>query len=110
MQSKKSRRYVQTVLSGLSEEGIEKLSPAAAAASRLLKSDMSLTSVYSQLVSCQEELTTAKTENNRMNAYLDQILAEIEERAPALKQQREDYERAVEAVSMLTSGSSTVIS
>lgn len=87
---------------GLTEEGIEKLSPSAAAASKLLKSGMSLTQIYSQLVTCQEELIQAKDDNTRLNSYLDQILKEIEERAPIMKQQREDYERAVDAVSSLT--------
>jgi hypothetical protein len=61
-------------LSGLSPEGIEKLSPSAAAASKLLKTGMSLTQVFSQLVSCQEELLAAKDENTRLNSYLEQIL------------------------------------
>lgn len=43
-----------------------------------------------------------KDENKRLNTYLDSILAEIEERAPVLKRQREDYETAVNAVSSLT--------
>ncbi|KAK2186358.1 hypothetical protein NP493_203g01012 [Ridgeia piscesae] len=55
----------------LSEEGIEALSPSAAAASRLLKSGMTLTQ-------------------------------EIEEKAPIMKAQREDYEHALQAVSQLT--------
>jgi nucleoprotein TPR len=64
------------------------LSPAAAAASKLLKTGMSLTQVYSQLVSCQEELLTAEDEKRRLNTYLEQILCDIEQRAPALKRQR----------------------
>ena len=61
-------------LLGLSPEGIENLSPSAAAASKLLKSGMSLTQVYTQLVTCQEELIGAKDENARLNTYLEQIL------------------------------------
>jgi hypothetical protein len=49
---------------------------------------MSLTQVYSQLVSCQEELLTAEDEKRRLNTYLEQILCDIEQRAPALKRQR----------------------
>ncbi len=89
-------------ISGLSAETIESLSPSAAAASKLLKSGMSLTQVFSQLVACQEELLASKDENTRLNTYLEQILKEIEQRAPALKQQREEYDRAVAAVSSLT--------
>ncbi|XP_040583624.1 nucleoprotein TPR [Lepeophtheirus salmonis] len=87
---------------GLSAEGIENLSPSAAAASRLMKPGMTLTQIYAQLVAVNEELICEKDETQRLNTYLDQILAEIEERAPILKQQRDDYERAVSSVSRLT--------
>jgi len=87
---------------GLTEEGIECLSPSAAAASRMLKSGVTITGIYSQMVNLSEELAVEKEENKRLNLYLDQILLEIEERAPMLKQQREDYERAVGAVGGLT--------
>ena len=68
----------------------------------MLKAGVTVTGIYSQMVSLQEELAVEKEENKRLNLYLDQILLEIEERAPMLKQQREDYERAVAAVGGLT--------
>ncbi|QQP57709.1 Translocated promoter region_ nuclear basket protein [Caligus rogercresseyi] len=43
-----------------------------------------------------------KDETKRLNTYLDQILVEIEERAPILKQQRDDYERVVSTINRLT--------
>ena len=87
---------------GLTEDDVERLSPSAAAASKLLKGGITLTQIYSQLVASQEELLAQKDENARLNSYLDQILKEIESRAPGLKRQREDYERAVAAVESLT--------
>ena len=87
---------------GLTEDDVERLSPSAAAASKLLKGGITLTQIYSQLVASQEELLSQKDENARLNTYLDQILKEIESRAPGLKRQREDYERAVAAVESLT--------
>lgn len=87
---------------GLTEEGIQALSPAAAAASKLIKGGLSLTQVYSQLVSCQEELLNKEDENRRLNTYLEQILMDIEQRAPALKRQRDEYERAVQTVGQMT--------
>ena len=87
---------------GLTEEGIQALSPAAAAASKLIKSNMSLTQVFSQLVACQEELLAAEDEKRRLNSYLEQILSDIEQRAPALKKQRDEYERAVTTVNDLS--------
>ena len=83
---------------GLTEDGINQLSPAAAAASKMIKSGMSLTQVYTQLVSCQEELLNAKDENRQLNTYIEQILSDIEERAPAFKRQRDDYDSALETI------------
>jgi nucleoprotein TPR len=53
--------------------------------------------VWSQ-VGLSEELAQEKEENRRLNAYMDQILLEIEERAPVLRQQRENYEMAMATV------------
>ena len=87
---------------GLSEASIECLSPSAAQASKLLKSGVTVTGIYSQMVGLGEELQAEKSETQRLNLYIEQILHEIEERAPLLKQQREDYEKAVAAVGGLT--------
>ena len=87
---------------GLSEASIECLSPSAAQASKLLKSGVTVTGIYSQMVGLGEELQAEKAETQRLNLYIEQILHEIEERAPLLKQQREDYEKAVAAVGGLT--------
>ncbi len=83
---------------GLTEDGIECLSPSAAQASRLLKSGITLTGIYSQMVGISEELAQEKEENKRLNSYMDQILLEIEERAPILRQQRDNYEMAMATV------------
>jgi nucleoprotein TPR len=87
---------------GLSEDSIECLSPSAAQASRLLKSGITVTGIYSQMVALGEELAAEKAETQRLGLYIEQILHEIEERAPLLRQQREDYEKAVAAVGGLT--------
>ena len=98
-----ANKLIKTVKDkGLTEDAMEHLSPSAAQASRLLKSGVTLTGIYSQMVSLSEELAGEKEENKRLNGHLDQILAEIEERAPLLRQQREDYEQAMSAVGGLT--------
>ena len=81
---------------------IESMSPSAAAASRLLKSGMTLTQIYSQYVAVSEELMLEKEETRKLNLYINTILEEIEEKAPLLKKQKEDYERALENVATLT--------
>ena len=53
-------------------------------------------------LTCQEELLAAEDEKRRLNSYLEQILSDIEQRAPALKKQRDEYDRAVATVNELT--------
>ncbi|XP_023716827.1 nucleoprotein TPR isoform X2 [Cryptotermes secundus] len=84
------------------DAAIESLSPSAAAASRLIKSGMTLTQIYSQYVAVSEELFSQKEETQKLNLYITTIMEEIEEKAPILKKQREDYEHALENVATLT--------
>ncbi|XP_071481233.1 nucleoprotein TPR-like, partial [Diadema antillarum] len=87
----------------MSDEELTELCPTAAAASAFIKSGMTLTEIYSQYVKTSDELMMEKQENQRLNMYMDQILVEIEEKAPVLQKQREDYEQALETVSQLSS-------
>ena len=87
---------------GLSEESIESLSPSAAHASKLLKSGLTVTGIYSQMVALGEDLQKEKAETSRLNLYIQQILQEFETRAPQLKKQREEYERLAASVGGLT--------
>eukprot|EP00092_Neocalanus_flemingeri_P000848 GFUD01000905.1.p1 GENE.GFUD01000905.1~~GFUD01000905.1.p1 ORF type:complete len:1977 (-),score=934.20 GFUD01000905.1:29-5959(-) len=87
---------------GLSEDSIESLSPSAAHAARLLKSGLTVTGIYSQMVGLGDELAKEKQETGRLNMYIQQILEEVESRAPQLKKQREDYEKVMAAVGGLT--------
>ena len=62
-QRAKQRRKVKTVKDkGLTEDVIDHLSPRAAQASRLLKSGITLTGIYAQMVNLSEELTADKEE------------------------------------------------
>ncbi|KAJ9578534.1 hypothetical protein L9F63_005263 [Diploptera punctata] len=65
---------------------IESMSPSAAAASRLLKSGTN----------------ARERETRKLNLYINTILEEIEEKAPLLKKQKEDYEAALENIATLT--------
>jgi nucleoprotein TPR len=87
----------------LSESDIEELSPAAAVASRLLKSGMTLTQIYSEYVNLSEQLQTEKSENARLKEYISEIINEIEEKAPILKRQKHEYEEALTTINNLTS-------
>jgi len=86
----------------LSESDIEQLSPAAAVASRLLKSGMSLTQIYSEYVNLTEKYEQERKDKERVEAYLNQVMQEIEEKAPIFKRQKQEYEEAVKTVNNLT--------
>ena len=86
----------------LAEADIEQLSPAAAVASRLLKSGMSLTQIYSEYVNQSEALTSERAECERLRAYIGELVRDMEEKAPVLRRQRLEYEEAVKTVHKLT--------
>jgi nucleoprotein TPR len=86
----------------LSESDIEQLSPAAAVASRLLKSGMSLTQIYSEYVNLSESLESERAESARLRAYIAELVREMEEKAPVLRRQKQEYEEAVKTVHQLT--------
>ncbi|BFY99561.1 hypothetical protein BsWGS_02600 [Bradybaena similaris] len=87
----------------LSEDAVASLSPSAAATSKLLKSGMSLTQIYNEYVQAMDALGDEREENKKLTSYLEQILQEIEEKAPLLKKQREDYETALISLDQMTS-------
>ncbi|XP_045536329.1 nucleoprotein TPR [Papilio machaon] len=78
------------------------LAPSAATASKLLKSGMSLTQIYSQLVKVTDDLSREKEENRRLTTTINNIVQELEERAPMLQKQRAEYEETLDCNSALT--------
>ena len=52
--------------------------------------------IWFKLVNCKEELLQSEDENRRLNSYIEQIISDIGDRAPALKRQRDEYETAVD--------------
>ncbi|KAG8987496.1 hypothetical protein FRB90_003320, partial [Tulasnella sp. 427] len=78
---------------GNSVNGTMILSPAASLATKFQKTGMTFTEVYAQYVRQSAELAAEKQENARLSECLAQILADIEERAPTLQEQRNEYER-----------------
>uniref|UniRef100_A0A8C1KC76 Nucleoprotein TPR n=1 Tax=Cyprinus carpio TaxID=7962 RepID=A0A8C1KC76_CYPCA len=86
----------------LSEEQVTTMSPTAAAVAKIIKPGMKLTEIYTAYVESQEQLQREKLENKRLHKYLDDIVQEMEEKAPILKRQREEYERLQKSVSSLS--------
>lgn len=69
------------------------MSPTAALASRVQKSGKSFTQVYAELARTQEELRRERLESNRIGGVLEQVMADLQERGPALVAQREECEQ-----------------
>ncbi|OXB72510.1 UNVERIFIED_CONTAM: hypothetical protein H355_016379 [Colinus virginianus] len=86
----------------LSEEELAAMSPTAAAVAKVVKPGMKLTELYNAYVETQDQLLLEKQENKRINKYLDEIVQEVEAKAPILKRQREEFERSQKAVASLS--------
>ncbi len=82
----------------MSDELLSQLSPAAAAAAKLIKPNMSLTQIYSQYVATTEENGRLLTENEELRSQIQQLVEEVRVRAPGWQQEKE---RAEEARSMV---------
>lgn len=85
------------------DEAVEKLAPNAAMASKILRRGLGLTQIYTQLVEASNELSLEREENQKLKSQMEVIFKELEEKAPVLQQQREDYELAVTNVTALSS-------
>uniref|UniRef100_A0A3P9KSI2 Nucleoprotein TPR n=1 Tax=Oryzias latipes TaxID=8090 RepID=A0A3P9KSI2_ORYLA len=97
----------------LTEEQLITMSPTAAAVSKI-RPNMKLTEVFDKLTSSlfiplytayvetNEQLQLERLENKRINKYLDNIVQEVEAKAPILKRQREEHERMQNSVASLS--------
>ncbi|CAH1399174.1 unnamed protein product [Nezara viridula] len=85
-----------------SEAAVSRLSPMAASASKLMKSGLTLTQLYTKYAEVTQDLLVERQEKNRLKEYTDRIIKEIEERAPILQKQREDYNYAITTMESLT--------
>ncbi|XP_075689568.1 nucleoprotein TPR isoform X2 [Rhinoderma darwinii] len=86
----------------LSEAELTAMSPTAAAVAKVVKPGMKLTELYNAYMETQDQLLIEKQENKRITKYLDDIVKEVEAKAPILKRQREEYERMQKTVAGLS--------
>ncbi|XP_039984449.1 translocated promoter region b, nuclear basket protein [Xiphias gladius] len=100
LSSSKLRGPVGTA-SVLTEEQMTTMSPTATAVSKI-KPGMKLTELYTAYVESQEQLQLERLENKRVNKYLDDIVQEVEAKAPVLKRQRDEHERMQKSVASLS--------
>ncbi|KAG1780540.1 hypothetical protein EV702DRAFT_1078352 [Suillus placidus] len=90
-------------------EGMLGLSPTVAMVSRAQKTGKTFTEVYADYVRLQDEFAKKSAEYDHMDRTLSAVLAQIEERAPILSQQREEYDRLQSEAAQLASQLSTAL-
>ncbi|KAH8301691.1 hypothetical protein KR059_008707 [Drosophila kikkawai] len=84
------------------ESAICQLAPSAAVASRLMRSDLSLTELYSMYAKTSEELEVRNRENAQLMLQIKSILEEVSESAPLVQKQGSDHQKLTEAHALLT--------
>ncbi|KAI5827114.1 hypothetical protein K523DRAFT_340270 [Schizophyllum commune Tattone D] len=97
------------VRGGGADAGISLLSPTVAMASRAQKGGKTFTEVYAEYVKLQDDFAKKSAECEHMERTLTQVLAQIEERAPILSQQRAEYERVSAEAALLSTQLSQAI-
>lgn len=68
----------------------------------LMALHLMLVQIYTAYMESQEQLQLERLENKRVNKYLDDIVQEVEAKAPVLKRQREEFERMQKSVASLS--------
>ncbi|KAF9805162.1 hypothetical protein IEO21_09181 [Rhodonia placenta] len=94
----------------LLSDGLIGLSPTVAMASRAQRGGKTFTEVYSDYVRLQEDYARKSEEFDNLEKTMAHVLAQLEERAPILSQQREEYERLHAETSQLASQLSQALS
>ncbi|XP_076833031.1 nucleoprotein TPR isoform X2 [Brachyhypopomus gauderio] len=87
----------------LTEEELTNLSPTAAVVAKIVKPGMKLMELYNAFVEAQDQLHLEKLENKRISKVLNEIVLEVETKAPVLKRQREEYENMQRSMGSLCS-------
>ncbi|XP_041848028.1 nucleoprotein TPR isoform X2 [Melanotaenia boesemani] len=76
----------------LTEEQLDSMCPSAAAIAAIVKPGMKFFDLYNAYAESQTQLQLEKQETRRVSKVLDEIVQEVESKAPVLKRQREEYE------------------
>lgn len=88
---------------------VEKLCPAAATTSKLIKSGKSLTEIYTLYVNTTEELQRVKKDYEQLKLRFSEVLQEIQEKAPIIQRTEIELEKATEANAELNNQLEVVI-
>ncbi|GJJ72146.1 nucleoprotein TPR [Entomortierella parvispora] len=69
------------------------LSPTAAVAARIQKTGMSLTQVYARYMELQSDHLRLKNENSRLQETMEEIVKDLADGAPLIREQQEEHQR-----------------
>lgn len=94
---KNANELLQTAKDENLEQVIERVAPSAAATSKIIKSNMTLTEIYTEYVKAVENLRAEQRETAKLRIQMKEILQEIEERAPEINKRNIEYDKLVEA-------------
>ncbi|CAL8276864.1 unnamed protein product [Lota lota] len=82
----------QCCVPSLTEEQLNSMCPSAAAIAEIVKPGMKFFELYNAFTTVQSQLQLEQQESRRISRVLDEIVQEVESKAPVLKRQREEYE------------------
>ncbi|XP_061747344.1 nucleoprotein TPR-like isoform X1 [Nerophis ophidion] len=85
----------------VSEEQLESMCPSAAAIAAIVKPGMKFFDLYNAYSECQTQLQLEKQETRRVSKVLEDIVQEVESKAPVLRRQREEYENMQSSMASL---------
>ena len=87
-----ANELIKTLKHDVNSENMKLISPSAAAASKAVKSGTRLTQIYSQLLTCQEDLANEKKEHQLLKEYNDELETERQLNASE-KEENENMKR-----------------
>lgn len=86
---------------GLTDEMIQSLSPAAAAATNMLKNSKSITQIYSEYHDLSNEVIVKKQEAVKLNQMVKELLEELETQSPELEREKLKNHKNLERIEVL---------
>ncbi|XP_066254200.1 nucleoprotein TPR isoform X1 [Euwallacea similis] len=104
-----ANELIEQCKNGSISKDIEGLSSSAATVSRVMKSGMTYTEMYSRYVSTSEQLTSKSEECVRLNNYINCIVREIEEKGPQVTQLRQEFSDALDANETLKASNDSLL-
>ncbi|XP_073993337.1 uncharacterized protein isoform X3 [Rhodnius prolixus] len=98
---KHANLLLEAVKQESSEAAVSRLSPMAASASKLLKSGLTLTQLYTKFAEVTRELIVEKNEKEAFKKEMEILRKELEEKVPLIQKQKQEYEYTLSSLETL---------